>query len=190
MKSQLSSSGSSASYEGNTFSCEKYLEMMQSIGARVGDFYLLLGREWRVNPLADNAYPKGEAQACYKNAYLLTILHPELVYCEGYAMPAGLIPIHHAWCIDKDGHVVDTTWNDPNANYFGVALDPEFLEDHLNQSGVYGVLGECVPPNVYENSPKYFIHQDWLASEENLNLWTQLVGVQSTKQKATSRPGA
>jgi hypothetical protein len=30
-------------------------------------------------------------------------------YVEGYAM--GVIPVHHAWCVDKDGNVIDTTWS-------------------------------------------------------------------------------
>lgn len=81
---------------------------------------------------------KGE---CFTNAYNLA-LYSGYQYVEGYATSADFgILIHHAWVLDKDGRVVDNTWDRPAAcQYMGVKISNEDLEAETSKNGVYGVL--------------------------------------------------
>mgnify|MGYP001012730423 FL=1 len=61
---------------------------------------------------------------CFVNAARLAATRrDELQYVEGWAW--GKVPLHHAWCVDRDGNVVDPTWEpDPLLDaYFGVPFD-------------------------------------------------------------------
>lgn len=52
----------------------------------------------------------GAPRMCFGNAITVGVLE-DLAYVEGYAMHAKLpMPVHHAWNLDADGHVVDITW--------------------------------------------------------------------------------
>jgi len=51
-----------------------------------------------------------EEQQCYRNAQMAAIEgEPNVVYCDGMALPSGLIPVWHAWVL-VDGLVWDPTW--------------------------------------------------------------------------------
>lgn len=79
--------------------------------------------------------PKGE---CFRNA-LLYALQNELYYCEGYAI--SIVPMHHAWCLDADGNVVDTTWDEPErCVYAGLVMDPEQAMKIVQANGMYGLF--------------------------------------------------
>lgn len=67
----------------NMSSSRAYLESIKKIGSLVGDFYLLLGREWIVEK--NGGVNLGTSKECYKNAFNLAQWNLELVYCEGYA---------------------------------------------------------------------------------------------------------
>ena len=45
-----------------------------------------------------------------------------LEYAEGYAVVGSKIPVLHAWNVDAEGSVVDTTWEPVGSAYFGVIL--------------------------------------------------------------------
>ena len=60
-------------------------------------------------------------QACFRNAALYAITH-RLRYVEGYA--TGVMPVHHGWCVDAQGKVVEVTWDFMGAAYFGVEFPP------------------------------------------------------------------
>jgi hypothetical protein len=63
-------------------------------------------------------------QACFRNAALYAMLH-RLPYIEGYA--TGIIPVHHAWCLDAVGRVCEVTWKELGTDYFGVAFKPNLV---------------------------------------------------------------
>ena len=84
---------------------------------------------------SDN-FPKGTIKECFRNAYLLAVEH-DLTYCEGYAM--GIIPTLHAWCLDKDGHVIDITWKD-GIEYIGVMFSTKYVNKILLERKSYGVI--------------------------------------------------
>jgi hypothetical protein len=90
-------------------------------------------------------------RACFYNALMLALDHPDFLYVEGYAYQPGLIPVHHGWCIDPGGAVVDTTWR-PRDNadvtkwvYFGVPIHTRFAADvMIEQPSYFGVLHDSL----------------------------------------------
>ena len=54
---------------------------------------------------------------------------------------AGGYPFGHAWCIDRDGQVVDPTLREA-AGYFGIPLRWRYVQDAALKNRVY-----CVFPN-------------------------------------------
>lgn len=72
-----------------------------------------------------------EAGECYRNAFLTTLAHPNLLYAEGYAYPSELIPVNHAWCVDRDTReIIDPTWagipTGPS-DYMGLTFSRRFM---------------------------------------------------------------
>lgn len=82
---------------------------------------------WEPGPLP-TAIRRGRRRECYRNALMLTISDRSLVYVEGWAlMPECGVPIHHAWCVNTTGRVIDPTWHGvgddlPGREYFGIAF--------------------------------------------------------------------
>lgn len=71
-------------------------------------------------------YARGEPQQCFYNSQRLAIDDERLTYFEGFA--TGIIPIHHAWCCDEQGRVIDTTWDDTLGRaYIGVPFSAGYL---------------------------------------------------------------
>ncbi len=83
-------------------------------------------------------------QACYSNSALKASAEG-LIYVEGYAMPKGLIPISHAWCVDDEGKVYDPTWDvGYGVSYFGVPFDPDFVNETAALTGYWGGIFESL----------------------------------------------
>lgn len=59
---------------------------------------------------AGNRYRPRAMKGCFHNAYCAAVAsRGRLRYAEGYA-ESRMFPVHHAWNIDPEGKVVDTTW--------------------------------------------------------------------------------
>jgi hypothetical protein len=63
----------------------------------------------------------GAIKECFRNA-AFTAMRRGVRYVEGYA--SAVIPVHHAWCADADGNVLEVTWDPPGSAYFGCEFDP------------------------------------------------------------------
>ncbi|MBP2489005.1 hypothetical protein JOH50_004732 [Rhizobium leguminosarum] len=82
--------------------------------------------------------PAGEKRQCYANCVKAILLaspgHEELFYAEGFATskPGQFIPMQHAWLVDRQGLVVDPTWENAHEHlYFGVVFRTSFVLDML-----------------------------------------------------------
>jgi hypothetical protein len=83
------------------------------------DFVLREGQQFepRERPESIDA---GAARMCFGNS-IATAIRYGLPYVEGYAVgPKVAIGVSHAWNLDAEGRVVDTTWPEPGQAYLGV----------------------------------------------------------------------
>jgi len=61
---------------------------------------------------------------------------PGLTYVEGFVQG-----IHHAWVVDSEGNVIDTTWpHDPKQLFRGVPLRTEWVAGRILRHGEYLAL--------------------------------------------------
>jgi hypothetical protein len=117
----------------------------------VYEFVLANGKEYNGTKWTDfrgTGYRKMEMQMCFANAWYASLVRPELTYCEGFAY-AGLIAVHHAWCVDGySNRVVDFTWRRSVQNklpeveweYFGVLFDSEAMREWWLKKDTASVL--------------------------------------------------
>jgi hypothetical protein len=96
--------------------------------ASQADFILKHGRgfEWRALP---PGVRMGTARQCFRNSVRLALGKPRsYTYVEGYAINRWVArhPVAHAWCVDPEGFVVDTTW-DEGMDYFGVTFRMQYV---------------------------------------------------------------
>ena len=102
----------------------------------VEDLLLRHGSFWTPRALPAR-YRKRPVRQCFHNTGDLVRRSKALRYVEGYAAKLSLgIPMHHAWAVDGEGRVVDTTWDNPEgAVYFGVAFPREQLAEQTPDNG-------------------------------------------------------
>jgi hypothetical protein len=96
--------------------------------ASEADFILKHGRafEWRALP---HGVRMGVPRQCFRNAVRLALRKPRFyTYVEGYAINTWVAehPVAHAWCVDPEHFVVDTTWEE-GSDYFGVPFRAEYV---------------------------------------------------------------
>lgn len=105
------------------------------------EWLLAHGRDFLVGPRTF-AGRRMKMKECFRNAAQRALRDPGLAYAEGYVH--AVIPIEHAWLVDKDGCVVDPTLRNGDGrvqNYFGVAIRTSYLMKTLSRNKCYGVLG-------------------------------------------------
>lgn len=122
--------------------CVQFLEGLARLKHLPSIFTLKVGRAWPTQALPPEVSP-GPKRQCYENAGLLVLARPDLTYVEGYAYPNGLIPVHHAWCVDSKGVVVDPTYDTPDQNqYYGIPISSALLKRHLLTTKYWGLFAE------------------------------------------------
>jgi hypothetical protein len=117
----------------------QHLEMMRDFRGRVPpegraydsrEHFIVEHGEWFEPIPLPREYSYGRWKRCFLNSLELVAEHDGLTYVEGYA--SHLLPIHHAWCVDAQGRLIDVTWPvdaearaerlAPDAVYLGVRL--------------------------------------------------------------------
>jgi hypothetical protein len=101
---------------------------------------------------AEREFENTTARECFTNALMGAVWHDDLTYVEGYAWN-GLLPVHHAWLVDKEGRVFDPTWEAldhdlSDAVYLGVAFDTKYATRTVTEKGTDTLLdwmGKGVP---------------------------------------------
>jgi hypothetical protein len=146
------------------------------MGVLVGDFYLMLGQARRSRPLPKDVRA-GQMKQCYMNAGRLATERPQFIYCEGYARRKGVpLAVHHAWCLDEEGYVLDLTWPyDEENEYLGVALHDRFLLESLSANGYWGILSEHLPDSVVKHHPRTYLHETCQPAADRVEaFWNKL----------------
>lgn len=93
----------------------------------------------QVYPTVATTRRKGTIKQCFMNAFRLATEEPhKYTYVEGYA--ANIIPVHHAWCVNRDGHVIDPTWKDGGKAYYGIPFNVEYVWKMAGRRRIYGIL--------------------------------------------------
>jgi hypothetical protein len=143
---------------------DKLLEIatgLESMGIKKNLFSLVAhnGTEFKADVRPDDL-PTDEVGQCFKNATLHSIAY-NCTYVEGYVFVHG-IPLHHAWCIDKNGKVLDTTIPDQEKwEYVGIPMTADFVMEAITSSDVYGVLDNYGFRKIYDMDHKEFVHPNW-----------------------------
>mgnify|MGYP007071563375 CR=1 FL=1 len=110
----------------------------------------------------DKPLKKGRLGRCYKEAYALSCINPDLVYCEGLAVPGGLgmfMPLEHAWCVHKKTkQVFDSVWTSDKAGlaYAGIPLSNHAINKIMLKTKCYGVLTSALY-KIYNDRPVHEI---------------------------------
>jgi hypothetical protein len=140
----------------------------------IEDFLLQHGRPFMPDKLPAGI-KRGAMKECFRNATQLMIEHDDLAYVEGYA--CGLIPVMHAWCVDRFGRVVDPTWEDGRV-YYGVVLRDNYVLRCNFQRERYGVLdyweGEW-PLLTGKDDPHDALFSEWIDRENDVLQWTSVI---------------
>ncbi len=100
------------------------------------DLLLTEGQEWKGAEARVEIL--GPMKNCYGNAGTAALSRDGWSYVEGYA--TSFMPIHHAWCLDQDGVVVETTWPEPAEEYLGIIIPLPRLRQSLLETGYTGVM--------------------------------------------------
>jgi hypothetical protein len=90
-------------------------------------FVLMHGQVWKRLGQRPAGMRLGRAKDCYKNATNAVLDCPAWRYVEGYAHHRLGIIAEHAWAVDEQGRVIETTWPDAGTAYVGVAFDEAAL---------------------------------------------------------------
>lgn len=120
-------------------------------------FVLDHGKEYTGRRLPSD-YRQRTPKECFKNAAELA-LETGLTYVEGFLF--RFVPIHHAWCIDENGNVIDPTVMDPqDCEYLGVPYDLDFVLDFITKAGYYGIMFNAAGGDMFDKSPEEFLSKD------------------------------
>jgi hypothetical protein len=113
------------------------------------------GTKWTA--FRGTGYRKMTPALCFNNCFHAAYNYEELTYYEGYATSNFIMPVHHAWCVDEQGRVVDFTWRAKQAlhleeewEYFGIGFDVNLMLPWWLEKGTASVLYDLDYDSNYE----------------------------------------
>src|SRR5712691_10426063 len=107
----------------------------QLLFPRIAAVLAAQGREFTPAPRPKGIRKRADHECLY-NSLNLAFAHDDLTYCEGLALLHN-VPgwTRHSWCAAPIGTVVDATWREPGAAYFGVAIDTRTAAQTVRAQG-------------------------------------------------------
>lgn len=118
---------------------QMYSDLMEGRGVEA--FVLKQGEPFTV-PDTPPDIELGTPKECYSNAGKEVLFGHGNDYVEGYVYDSHLIPIQHAWYVEKGTNsVIDPTlgWR-PSAAYYGVRINEDQLRDIILETKVWGAF--------------------------------------------------
>ena len=118
------------------------------------DLLLKRGKVYRPSdPVQPHDFPPEVCveRECFSNSLKIAALQygtEDLTYVEGYAASGNVgIPVHHAWLVDKDGHVIDPTWQGERrgAVYVGIPFTADFIRKEAMRRGTDTIIDHDFP---------------------------------------------
>lgn len=142
------------------FALRADFERLSSLGSLMHAFVLHRGILCKAAALPATV-PMGEMRQCYRNAANLALSNPsKYTYVEGYGH--NFITTQHAWCITRDGTVIDPTWKSPEAcAYLGIPINYSFLVESLQRKRVFGIFDDVVKREMFTTAIDAMVHADW-----------------------------
>lgn len=133
--------------------CEEFLNGFAAMlknnktpeGFRWPSLYHFLAETAETMPMpAVLAERRGMVKECFRNSTKAVMRNRDerIAYCEGYAMPDGIpFPMAHAWLLDlKERRVIETTWDKPGTDYFGIAFTRDYTINATIKRERYGLI--------------------------------------------------
>jgi hypothetical protein len=119
---------------------------------------------------------RGRKQECFANATQLALENRDrYVYVEGYAFSTVGLVTSHAWCVTREGDVIDPTWDAPeDCAYLGIPFSEDFLTEQMQQTGVYGVFGEMPTIKLLATPVHEMVHPWFRAQIAARPQWSEL----------------
>jgi len=109
---------------------------------------LILDHGREMAPMVTSGPSRVKPNACFANALLLMANRKAVFYCEGYAVPMQVgLPMHHAWCVDAKGRVLDPTWEQNSLTskwYYGLTFTRDYALRRLKAQSARGGVGSLL----------------------------------------------
>lgn len=106
-----------------------------------------VGRQYAAPAVArPKGIRKGANKGCFRNAYYVAGGN-NWTYVEGFAIAdIGIaLPIQHAWVVDGDGNVIETTWKEAGLDYCGIEFDDRMIRKVLLETETFGIMDFMSP---------------------------------------------
>jgi hypothetical protein len=143
---------------------ETHIERLRSHGVNhcgingyfcIMDFILQHGRVWNPGTIC---WGKGKMN-CFRHASKAALRNRDYTYVEGYA--SLLIPVHHAWLLDRNGAVIETTWPHMGSAYYGIPFRADWVRMQQRESDHLSIIDQWTTDWKTMRTPK----EQWLRSK-------------------------